>query len=207
MMGGPALSFVHPVEIITLTSEEITFTNDREDISIHIPQGTLPVGSRMHVEVGSAMYDLFSFPPNMRPVSPIQWICPQEDAGLCKPLKITLPHTVKYEDGTDLTFMKANHNNFSVAENGCKMFKFEEMTQYEHIEFDEKCGSVYTTKFCSICIAKDITKPTTYRYWLSCIKRYNKELPMSLTLEYCATYGLSTCMEVSTILKIYTSGS
>ena len=197
MMDAPALSFVHPVGVITLTSEEMTFKNDREDISIHIPQGTLPVGSRMHVEVGSAMYGPFSFPPNMRPVSPILWICPQEDSGLCKPLKITLPHTVKYEDDTDLTFMKANHNNFSVADNGYKMFKFEEMTQYEIIEFDEKCGSVYTTKFCSICIARNITKPTIYRYWLSCIKRYKTKLLTSFELEYCAAYSLGTCMEVS----------
>ena len=102
------LSFLQPIEVITVTSEGKIVVNDKEGIFVCIPDGAVPVRKRLHVEVGSAMYGKLSFSEDMRPVSPILWICPQEEMDLLKPFKITLPHTVKYEEGvSELFFLES----------------------------------------------------------------------------------------------------
>ena len=191
------LSFLQPIEVITLTSEGKVIMNDKEGISIHVPDGAIPVGKRLSTEVGSAMYGKLSFPEGMHPVSSILWICPQEEMDLLKPFKITLPHTVKYEEGvTDLVFLKACHKEFSgVSKLTTMTFKFEEMNHHERFEFNEVNGSVFTKQFCCICIAQKVPQPGTKRYLLFHAQPRNRK-SSKFSIEYCITYTLPTCVEV-----------
>ena len=193
---------LQPIEVITLTSEGKVVVNDKEDISVCVPDGAVPDGRRMHVELGSAMHGNFSFPENMCPVSPILWICPQEEMTLQKPFKITLPHTVKYEEGTtELVFLKACHEDTStIAEMECKPFRFEIMTLQEKIEFSERSGSVFTKQFCFLCIAQlKVPKhggTNRYRYVLLRAQPRNWNAS-EFSVDYCVTYNLATCVRVS----------
>ena len=145
-----ALSFLHPMEVVTLTSKGEDIINEREGISVHVADDTVPVGRILHLELGSSMHGRLSFPTNVSPVSPILWICPQEDIDLQKAIKITLPHTVKYEESTtELVFMKARHETPLIMPTimECK-FEFEEIVHHEGVEFNERIGSISTRQFC-----------------------------------------------------------
>ena len=198
-----ALSFLQPIEVVTLTSRGSIIINDKEGISIHVPDGAVPVRRRMHLEIGSAMHGNFSFPENMQPVSPILWMCPQEDIALQKPFKITLPHAVKYEEGTsELVFLKACHEQLpGTASVECKTFEFEQMTDYKRIEFNERNGSAFTQWFCCLCIAENVSKPVPKKYFL-----FRTQPPSCnasrFAVDYCITYDLPTCIRVSSARSI-----
>ena len=191
------LSFLQPIDVVTLTNEGKVVT--KEGISICVPDDAVPVGTRLHMEVGSAMHGRLSFPKGMQPVSPILWICPQEELDLLKPLRITLPHTVKYEEGvTELYFLKACHNEDLTMTTGITKWEvcdFEEITCHEGIEFNEKNGSVYTKLFCCVCIAENVEIPTKKRYLLHRTQPH-KWNTREFTVDYCITFDLSTCVQV-----------
>ena len=189
------LSFLQPMEVVTLTHENKVVVIKNEGISLHVPDDAVPVGKRLNIEYGSAMYGRLSFPEDMRPVSPILWICPQEEMDLQKPFKITLPHTVKYEKGdTELFFLKACHNKeLPIAMH--EVFDFEEMTHHNGIEFNEREGSVYTMRFCCVCIAENIRKPTKKRYLLHRTEPLHRN-SQKFAVDYCITFDLPTCIEV-----------
>ena len=203
-----AMSFLQPLEVVTLASKGTEIINEREDISVHVEDDTLPVGRMLHLELGSSMHGRLSFPRNVRPVSPILWICPQEDVPLRKPIKITLPHTVKYEEGTsELIFMKVRHEMpLMMPTNTEYKFKFEEMVHHEGVEFNERNGSIFTKQFCPVCIAEKIEKPSPKRYWL--LRTQPQSCNTSnISVDYCVIYTLKTCLEVRTIyvLEAYTN--
>ena len=189
------LAFVQPIKVVTLTHERQEVTIENEEISIHVPDDAIPVGKRLNIEYGSAMYGKLSFPEDMCPVSSILWICPQEEMDLLKPFKITLPHTVKYEEGvTELFFLKACHNEeLPIAMQ--EVFNFEEMTQHNGIEFNQREGSVYTMRFCCVCIAENVRKPTKKRYLLYRTEPLHRN-SQKFAVDYCITFDLPTCIEV-----------
>ena len=199
------LSFLQPIEVITFTSEEKIVTIDKEEISICVPDNAVPIGRRLHMEVGSAMYGRLSFPENMRPVSPILWICPQEEMDLLKPLKITLPHTVQYEKCvTELFFLKACHDGklpVTTSFNEMEVFNFEEMTKHKGIEFDERNGSVFTEQFCCVCIAENVCMPTNKSYLLHRTQP-RKRNTQEFAVDYCITFNLSTCVQVRNLCQL-----
>lgn len=67
---------------------------DDHDITLRIPEGAVPVGESIKFEIGVVLYDPFIFPENTRPISPIVWLCIQEDIELkkVKPIQLILPH-------------------------------------------------------------------------------------------------------------------
>ena len=78
----------------------------------------------MDIEVGVMLTGPFVFPQNIRPISPIIWICIRNEATLCKPVEIILPHILKLDTADSnklgLRFMKANHRAPRVFADGSK---------------------------------------------------------------------------------------
>ena len=109
VFGAPTVPFDNPIDVLAFTSEEKAYVNDTEGISLILPKGALPDGVKLNVEVGSARLGPFSFPEGVSPVSPILWICPQQNIPLRKPMKITLLHMMLYDEETKIFFMKADH--------------------------------------------------------------------------------------------------
>ena len=200
-----ALSFLQPMELVTLTSKGKEIINEKEGISVHVADDTVPVGRILHLELGSSMHGRLSFPTNVSPVSPILWICPQEDIPLLKPIKITLPHTVKYEEGTsELVFMKAHHEMrhetpLIMPTSTEYRFEFEEIVHHEGVNFNKTNGSIFTKQFCPLCIAKKVLEPTCKRYKLLRTQPKNNNTSR-FSIDYCVVYTLPTCLEVRIVL-------
>ena len=59
----------------------LDYTVEEHDITLRIPEGAVTVGETIHLEIGVAMYGPFNFPENSIPVSPIVWLCIQEETA------------------------------------------------------------------------------------------------------------------------------
>ena len=64
------------------------------DITISVPPSATIGNTYIDMEVGVMLNGPFIFPPNVRPISPILWICIHNKPVLCKPIEITLPHFI-----------------------------------------------------------------------------------------------------------------
>ena len=197
-----ALSFLQPMEVVTLTSKGVEIINEKESISVHVADDTVPVGRILHLELGSSMHGRLSFPTNVSPVSPILWICPQEDIPLQKPIKITLPNKVKYEEGTtESMFMKAHHETPLIMPTSLEYtFKFEEIVDHEGVEFNERKGLIYIRQFCPVCIAQKISKPSPKKYLLLRTQPKNNT-SSTFSIDYCVI--LPTYLEVRIAASCY----
>ena len=141
------------------TSEGRQFTDDVNDFSLEIPEGAIPEGERLTIDVGVALFGPFQFPEGLRPVSPVFWVCVRDNSNFqfSKPVTITIPHFLHLENDEDiqslgLTFLKADHN-----EDYDGLHEF----QLTDGEMDFKSVKTHailkTTHFCYDCIAaKDI---------------------------------------------------
>ena len=98
------------------THNRITYYDKINDFGLEIPEGAIPRGKTISIDIGVALYGPFQFPPGMRPVSPVFWVCVRQTnfSHFLKPIIITLPHFLSLEHDEDiqsvgLTFMKAQH--------------------------------------------------------------------------------------------------
>ena len=68
----------HMTLITTLsdcTTEGRKFTDSTNDFSLEIPEGAIPEGERLTIDVGVALFGPFQFPEGLRPVSPVLGLC------------------------------------------------------------------------------------------------------------------------------------
>ena len=73
------------------------------------------------MEVAVALYGPFQFSNGKQPISPILWLCPQEDVTLLKPMTIVLPHTMIDLSPDDaqkfgVSFAKADHYSATLCD-------------------------------------------------------------------------------------------
>ena len=57
------------------TSEGIEYNDEWNDFTLKIPQGAIPEGESLTIDIGVALYGPFQYPEGLRPVSPVFWIC------------------------------------------------------------------------------------------------------------------------------------
>ena len=62
---------------------------------IEVPEGTIPEGHPLQMELSMCLYGPFMFPDDLYPVSPILILCPQTDIKLSWSIKVTLPLIVR----------------------------------------------------------------------------------------------------------------
>ena len=141
------------------TSEGRKFIDDVNDFSLEIPEGAIPEGERLTVDVGVALFGPFQFPEGLRPVSPVFWVCVRDNPNFqfSKPVTVTIPHFLDLDNDEDiqslgLTFLKAEHNK-----NSDGLYEFQPTSGEMDFRSLAKHGILQTTHFCSLCIAcKDI---------------------------------------------------
>ena len=69
------------------------YTIEEHDITLRIPEGAVSKGEKIHFEIDVAMHGPFTFHENMRPISPVVWLCIlEEGVDLKKPFQLILPH-------------------------------------------------------------------------------------------------------------------
>ena len=142
------------------TSEGRKFTDDVNDFSLEIPEGAIPEGERLTIDVGVALSAPFQFPEGLRPVSPVFWVCVRDNQNFqfSKPVTVTIPHFLNLENDEDiqslgLTFLKAEHNKNSDGQ-----YEFQPTLGEMDFRSFAKHGILQTTHFCSLCIGCEDTQ-------------------------------------------------
>ena len=203
------VTFVDPPEVVVFNSTGGTYRNSLHGITLTIPEGAVPDGRSIHIQVGVAMHGPFVWPKRGSIVSPIVGVCmvqPENDmVVLQKLIKIRIPHYVNclgVEDCKHLTFLKANHKTDVVTINGKTKYYLKpfhvQQTDDEHMQFEPECsfGTLYTKHFCYLCIEKEYTPECTAKTNFCLMGAMPDPPRKSFELYFCVSYMLDTCIQV-----------
>ena len=194
----------HMTLITTLsdcTSEGRKFTDDVNDFSLEVPEGAIPEGERLTVDVGVALFGPFQFPEGLRPVSPVFWVCVRDNPNFqfSKPVTVTIPHFFDLENDEDiqslgLTFLKAEHNK-----NSKELYEFQPTDGEMEFNSVKTYAILKATHFCSLCIAaKDIPK-TVKKSWFcitAVLPEYSASVGGRVNAYFFVTFlNLKTCLK------------
>ena len=137
----------------THSKQEYPYYNEDNDFWLVIPEGAIPVGDNIIIDIGVALFGPFQYPPNIRPVSPVFYISVrgQNNYRFLKPLRVTLGHCLKLSDDSNLpalglTFMTAICNEgrclFSAtSENQDFLTDFSRGTLEDHFQCVSICAN------------------------------------------------------------------
>ena len=146
--------FFQTLASIDVTSEGRKFTNKANDFSLEIPEGAIPEGKRLTVDLRVALIGPFKFSKGLRPVSPVFWICVRDQINFqfLKPVEVTIPHFLNLQNDSDiqslgLIFLKADHNKNSEG-----LYKFLPTDGVADFKARKTHGVLKTSHFCSLCI-------------------------------------------------------
>ena len=184
----------------------LEYTIDDHDITLRIPMGAVAKGEKIHIEVGVTMYGPFTFPEKTQPISPIVWLCIQENIKLKKPFQLILPHfltglskeTLQHHQ---IKFSKANHKH--LLENDQIIYKFQSCDTKPLLATsgNKSYGIIRSTHCCFYCIQASKT-PELARDAGYCLARVeNSQLSYQRNEVYfTAVYFLGTCIKVGPLL-------
>ena len=149
-----------PVAILSDCSHDGRYYHDVDhDFILEIPEGAIPKGESITIDIGIALHGPFQYPEGLRPVSPVFWVCVREQKNFqfLKPVNVTIPHFLHLENLSDieslgLTFLKGDHEM-----NPQQMYPFQQAEGDILFKPFGKYGVLQTTHFCSLCIASNIT--------------------------------------------------
>ena len=165
--------FLQPLETFSFDHDGARFKNEKMGVIVEIPKGAIEDGLTVNIKVGIALHGPFSYPTNMHPISPILFLCPQEEVQLLQPIKIILPHIMQDDSGVIL--LKAHHSDTDY--NGEKT-----VHHFKPLESRAKVMSLFKHKkgnyclfsldhFCFTCIGKEDKKTVSnFGYSLTCVK-------------------------------------
>ena len=112
------LPFIKPVEVLQVSSNGRLYRDDSLGLCIDIPEGAIPEGCLLYLEIAICLYGPFNFCDALYPIAPILMLHPQNNIMLNKSIKITLPHILFIEDATDddveffgIQVIKAHHSS------------------------------------------------------------------------------------------------
>ena len=208
-----SVPFVDPVTVLECDSSGREYTNVSHDITLRIPENAIPQGSKVHFEVATALFGPFKFPKDSRPISPILWICTQEDITFQKPIEVVLPHILNNQFTADdvnrfgLQFHKADHKDFSTRFDGRRHYNFKPFdAKMKFIcENNESFGILHTTHCCFLCITAkkkgELSHDMAQKkgYCLSCVECLRSpysNLPPRDVVYFCTSFFLKTCLQV-----------
>ena len=201
-----SVPFIGMVEVIVCDSLGCEYWNSDHDITIRIPAGAISPSMMVHLEVAVTLYGPFQFPNGSYPISPILWICVQENIALKKPFEVILPHFVNGYDTSIknpvINFAKADHKSYSLDESGMKHYVFKPVdTAFVNIkEGTRSYGILSTDHCCYYCIiadnpvSPDLALSAGYSFW--CIEKPLSPPQPRDKILLCTTFFLESCITV-----------
>lgn len=184
---------------LQIDSNGLVYTIKDHDITVRFPYGAVAVGETLQFEIGIAMFGPFRFLDDIRPISPILWLCPlNETVKLQKPFHLILPHFLS-EDKTqdhEVAFAKANHGNH---EENCYTFRVCDTKPIFVSTGSKSYGILETNHCCFYCLEAKRTPQITRDagYVLVRLESFLKQ-----EVHFCAIYPLNTCLKVYYIYSI-----
>ena len=199
-ISQPLVPYVDPVEIVKCDSTGGVFYSSTHHFGFTIPEGAIPEGDSISIEVGVTLTGPFDFPQGCKPVSPIVKLCVQRQPNykFLKPVEVVLPHYLdltsdKNSNDLQIGFLKAGHTL-----NGNQEYKFERMDLSNAHFKQEYYGILWTNHFCLLCIGQGVTRYDTENACFY-LMGYYKILPDTTMWKVyiCVVYFLKSCVEVS----------
>ena len=200
---------VEPIATLSnCTSEGKSYVNKANDFSLEIPEGAIPEGESITIDIGVALYGPYQYPEGLRPVSPVFWVCVRDKTNFqsLKPVTVSIPHFLNTDSEDDikslgLTFLKADHEM-----NLQHMYEFQSADGDMHFEPYKDYGELKTTHFCSLCIACNISQEVIRKAKLCMYAA----IPCTMATRepsyvyFFVTFHLQTCLETvkKQIMKI-----
>ena len=173
------------------------------DITIRIPEGAVPTGKKIQLEIAVSMHGPFIFGDNMQPISPILWLCFEGNITLNKPFQVILPHFL-----TGLTTEKAQHHQVTFAKAGHSEHSIEDgqLTQRYHFQpcdtepYFASCGGrsfgvLVTNHTCFYCLQAKKTSELVMDAGY-CLAQFEYLNQRHMEVTFTAVYCLRTCLRV-----------
>ena len=212
-----SVPFLSQVEVLTCDSFGGEYYSSDHGIMLRIPAGAILRGQVAHFEVAVALYGPFQFPDGACPISPILWLCIQENINLRKPIDIILPHFLASINKSDIeslgiNFSKADHKQYTTDVSRKYRYRFRpsKTAFIAYKEGNQSYGVLSVQHCCFFCIISNNPISPDFAlkagYFLWCIeKSFSHALPSRSrdTLLFCATFCLPTCRKVGTGLIIF----
>ena len=199
-----SVPFLDQVDVLTCDLFGGEYYSSDHGIMLRIPAGAIPPGHIAHLEVAVALYGPFQFPDGSCPISPILWLCIQENINLRKPIDIILPHFLTSVNENEIeclgiSFAKADHMQYTTDISGNKQYIFRslEVPFIAYKEGNQNYGLMSTQHCCFLCIisSNPITPDFALKagYFLWCIEKPSSPYD---TLLFRTTFCLPTCRKV-----------
>ena len=191
--------YMDPVEVVMCDNMGGEFYSSTHDFGFAIPEGAIPEGDSINIEVGVTLTGPFDFPQGSKPVSPIVKLCVQQQPNFqfLKPVEVVLPHYLdlsseEYNSELQIGFLKAGH---TLKDN--QGYKFEQM-DLSNTHFKHEYGILRTNHFCYLCIgeASGVTRETTAEASFYLLGYQIMLNPTEWRVYFCVAYFLATCVEV-----------
>ena len=187
-------------------SQSLNLLFEEHDVHLELPQEVLQEKSSL--EVAFAPYNNagpFEFPEGVIPVSPLVWFClhPQKEFTNAASIKLPICFECKSkEDAKLLLFLKAEHNDITINEDGQTVIKFNPVDQKKsQFQPNSPYGVLKDHHFCIYCVGFSSLQESVLkkvRYCLTIQKPIafpKDELKKDI---YCIVhYNLPGCREVS----------
>ena len=92
---------------MTCDYKGLKHTIEGHDITLMVPEGAISKEMEIHIEVAVAMYGPFKFSGNVKPISPILWLCILEkNVMLSKPIVVRIPHALTHKSSDKIKHHK-----------------------------------------------------------------------------------------------------
>ena len=133
------------------------------DFRLVIPEGAIPVGDSITIDIGVALFGPFQYPPNIRPVSPVFWVSVrgQQNYQFLKPLRVTMEHCLNVSGCDDagivdagLQFMKAD-----ASPNASGKHEFSPAAEDQDF-LTKSFHGILVDRFTAVCICASATPDT-----------------------------------------------
>ncbi len=189
-------SLLHPIDMLSLTKVGMRYHNESMGVTIDVPEGAIKE-EVLDMKVGFALYGPFSYPDDLRPVSVVLFLCPQQEVTLLQPIQVTLPLIIDCaQDNINcgLTPLKACHNDDVKKMNRFEAFDVKYLKIFKHKSFNY--SSFLIDHFCYVCLAACPTRPLNLSYCLSRIKPSVFPLNRQSTIHFCVSFCIKACLKV-----------
>ena len=192
--------WMKPVATLTdCTSDGRSYYDEHNDFRLEIPEGAIPEGERVIIDIGVALYGPFQYLTGLRPVSPVFWVCVrgQENFRFLKPVKITIEHCLRLDRDTDthslgLIFLKAGHTLNSAGK-----YELHSADGAHDFQSDLSHGTLTTDHFCLLCIEAKDDHETAKRNGYFLIRAHVDPIPARgiHAMEFFVTLKLKCCVD------------
>ena len=203
----PEVPFLHH-HVLQCDYRALEYIIEDHDITIRIPEGAIPEGKTVHIEVGVAAYGPFTFSKDTQPISPIVWLhISEKDIQLQKPFQLVLPHflmgvTKETIRAHQVEFAKAIYNDYISDEQQFRYrFHYCDSDPLFASSGERGYGILESMHCCYYCLkakkTKSLLKDTSY-----CLTRIERSLPSQQSqpqkneIYFAVTYFLNTCHKV-----------